>query len=70
METTHRTSYYHEPPFSKMEECSIFNTLRKFCRILERGISLEPKGIIITTETPVDENVQKILGLVPIEDPS
>ncbi|MBX4199261.1 hypothetical protein KW800_03280 [Candidatus Parcubacteria bacterium] len=60
--------YFHSEPFSKMEEFSILNALRKFCRVLDRGISVEPKGITIITEKPVDEKLQKTLGLIPLED--
>jgi hypothetical protein len=68
MERETGNAYFHKEPFSKMEEFSIIGALRKFCRVLDKGIWPEPKGITIITEKPLDEEVQKSLGLVPVED--
>jgi hypothetical protein len=62
------TPYFHPEPFSKMEEFSIIAALRKVCRVLEKGILPEPKGITIITEEPVAEELQKALKLTPLED--
>jgi hypothetical protein len=62
------TAYFHREPFSKMEEFSIIGAIRKVCRVLDKGIWPEPKGITIITEEPVADELRKALGLVPVED--
>jgi hypothetical protein len=73
MPQSQTTTYFHSTPFSRMEEFAILKAIRRYCPVLAKEIVPDQKGvargIAITTEEPVPEEIEETLGLIPLKRP-